>query len=127
MYRLLGASGRDPSWRPSAADGLGPGATFVLVPGAWMGAWIWHAIVEGLRAAGYSARTLTLEGLEPGLTREARGAVDLAQHVEQVARLIEDEDLRDVVLVSHSYSGIVANTDPHQTRPIEEIGLLLLR
>lgn len=131
LYRLLGASGRSPSWRSSAGAGSAPGATLVLVPGAWMGGWIWHDTVAALRSAGCSATTLTMDGLQPGLSREARAAVDLAQHVDQLVRFIENKDLHDVVLVAHSYSGLVvgqvADRLPNRVRRSIHLGAFLPR
>jgi hypothetical protein len=38
-------------------------ATFVLVPGAWLGAWCWHDVVAILRRHGHEAIPVTLPGL----------------------------------------------------------------
>lgn len=78
---------------------------YVLIPGAWMGAWVWEPVAHGLHARGHRAHPLTLSGLTPG----AAGAdVGLATHVEDVLGAMEARDLRDVVVVGHSYSGVVA-------------------
>lgn len=77
-------------------------ANFVLVAGAWLGAWAWDDVVPELRAAGHGVRPLTLSGLA-----EKSGAPAGQQtHVRDVVREIEAHDLRDVVLVGHSYAGI---------------------
>ncbi|MBD0734969.1 alpha/beta fold hydrolase [Streptomyces sp. CBMA29] len=79
-------------------------AEFVLVSGAWLGAWAWDEVVPALRAAGHGVHPLTLSGLA-----EKRGvAPDAGQrtHVEDIVAEVERLDLRDVVLVGHSYSGI---------------------
>ncbi|GII88180.1 hypothetical protein Ssi03_61700 [Sphaerisporangium siamense] len=79
---------------------------FVLVPGPWMGAWVWEPVTRGLRARGHPVSPVTLSGLA---NAEADvSTVGLATHVEDVLTLLEQEDLRDVILVGHSYSGIVA-------------------
>lgn len=78
---------------------------FVLIPGAWMGAWAWEPIVSQLHAHGHRADTLTLSGLAG--EGDAMG-IGLATHVEDVLSLLRANDLRDVVVVGHSYSGIVA-------------------
>ncbi len=80
-----------------------PGMTeFVLVPGAWLGAWAWAEIAPALRTAGHGALPLTLGGLaERG--GESAGQQD---HVADIVGAVERLDLRDVVLVGHSYSGI---------------------
>ncbi len=80
-----------------------PGMTeFVLVPGAWLGAWAWAEVAPALRTAGHGALPLTLGGLaERG--GESAGQQD---HVADIVGAVERLDLRDVVLVGHSYSGI---------------------
>ncbi|MGI5211378.1 alpha/beta fold hydrolase [Plantactinospora sp. CA-290183] len=77
-------------------------AEFVLVAGAWLGARAWDEVVPELRAAGHRAHPLTLSGLA-----ERQGVPAGQQtHVQDIVDEIEREDLRDVVLVGHSYSGI---------------------
>jgi pimeloyl-ACP methyl ester carboxylesterase len=77
-------------------------AEFVLVPGAWLGAWAWDKVVLELRSAGHGAHPLTLSGLA-----EKQGVPAGQQtHVRDIVDEIESHDLRDVVLVGHSYSGI---------------------
>lgn len=78
----------------------------VLVPGAWMGGWIWEPTVERLRARGISAGTLTLHGLEPDLDDAVIAAVTLEDHVQQLVDHVRQCPGR-VVLISHSYSGTV--------------------
>ncbi|WP_143665894.1 alpha/beta fold hydrolase, partial [Streptomyces griseus] len=75
---------------------------FVLVAGAWLGSWAWRDVVPGLRAAGHGVHPLTLSGLA-----EKQGvAAGQRTHVEDIVGLVERLDLRDVVLVGHSYAGI---------------------
>ncbi|NUR94419.1 MAG: alpha/beta hydrolase [Kribbellaceae bacterium] len=76
--------------------------SFVLVPGAWLGAWAWDAVADVLRGAGHDVHAVTLSGLA-----ERRG-VDAGQrdHVDDIVRVVEENDLRDVVLVGHSYAGV---------------------
>ena len=78
----------------------------VLVHGAWQGAWCWERVVPLLQAAGRVALTPTLTGsgtraveLSPGVT--------LQHHIDDVAAILADGDLHDVMLVGHSYSGMV--------------------
>ncbi|UYQ62833.1 alpha/beta fold hydrolase [Streptomyces peucetius] len=75
---------------------------FVLVAGAWLGAWAWDDVVPRLRAAGHGAHPLTLSGLA-----DKQGvAAGQQTHVRDIVDEVERLDLRDVVLVGHSYSGI---------------------
>jgi pimeloyl-ACP methyl ester carboxylesterase len=75
---------------------------FVLVAGAWLGAWAWDDVVPTLRAAGHGAHALTLSGLAEKQDVPAGQQTHVRDIVDEVERL----DLRDVVLVGHSYSGI---------------------
>jgi pimeloyl-ACP methyl ester carboxylesterase len=75
---------------------------YVLVAGAWLGSWAWDEVVPELRAAGHGAHPLTLSGLA-----DKQGAAAGRQtHVRDIVDEIERRDLRDVILVGHSYSGI---------------------
>lgn len=76
-------------------------ATFVLVPGFWLGAWAWDEVTGHLRAAGHEVHPVTLTGLAERVS-ESSPEVDLDTHVEELVRLIEDNELTDVVLVAHS-------------------------
>ncbi|HEY3190963.1 MAG TPA: alpha/beta hydrolase family protein [Solirubrobacteraceae bacterium] len=81
-------------------------ATFVLVHGAWHGGWCWRRVAAPLRAAGHEVHAPTLTGLGERAHLLGRH-VDLATHVQDVAQLLFYEDLREVVLVGHSYGGMV--------------------
>jgi pimeloyl-ACP methyl ester carboxylesterase len=81
-------------------------ATFVLVHGGWQGGWSWRRVVPHLRASGHEVYTPTLTGL--GERAHLLGCVDgLDTHVKDVLGLIEYEDLEEVMLVGHSYGGVV--------------------
>jgi pimeloyl-ACP methyl ester carboxylesterase len=91
---------------PDHEKGLRTMTTFVLVPGAWLGGWAWRPVARRLRAGGHDVYALSLTGL--GERRHLSGPeVDLDTHVADVVNLIDMEDLRDVVLVGHSYAGAV--------------------
>ncbi|KUO18237.1 alpha/beta fold hydrolase [Streptomyces dysideae] len=75
---------------------------FVLVAGARLGAWAWDEVAAELRSAGHDVHPLTLSGLA-----EKQGVPAGQQtHVQDIVDEVEHLDLRDVVLVGHSYSGI---------------------
>jgi pimeloyl-ACP methyl ester carboxylesterase len=76
---------------------------FVLVPGAWLGSSAWDEVAARLRAAGHGAHPLTLTGVADRRGEEPAGQ---QVHVRDVVDAVEGPDLRDVVLVGHSYSGI---------------------
>lgn len=79
---------------------------FLLVPGAWCRADIWDPVAERLRAAGRAVSAVTLTGLEEGTTVNP-SEVGLRDHVDDVLRHLDDDGANDVVLVGHSYSGLV--------------------
>lgn len=81
-------------------------ATFVLVHGAFYGGWSWQRIAGPLRAAGHTVFTPTLTGLGER-AHLLSPAVRLETHIEDVANVLRYEDLRQVILVGHSYGGIV--------------------
>lgn len=81
-------------------------ATFVIVHGAWSGAYAWRWVRPLLRAVGHEVFTPTLTGLGDR-SHLATPGTDLDTHVEDVVAVLYYEDLIDVVLVGHSYGGLV--------------------
>lgn len=81
-------------------------ATFVIVHGAWSGAHAWRWVRPLLREAGHDVFTPSLTGLGER-AHLASPEVDLETHVRDVVGTLEFEDLREVVLVGHSYGGPV--------------------
>jgi pimeloyl-ACP methyl ester carboxylesterase len=81
-------------------------ATYVLIPGAWLGGWCWDRVAPLLRAAGHQVLTPTLTGL--GDRAHASTAdVNLRTHVLDVVDVIVHANVRDAILVGHSYGGTV--------------------
>jgi len=81
-------------------------ANYILVHGGWHGAWCWDKVVPLLQAASHHVYTPTLTGLGEQaalLTPE----IGLDTHIQDVVNLIETKDLQHVILVGHSYSGMV--------------------
>jgi pimeloyl-ACP methyl ester carboxylesterase len=81
-------------------------ATFVLVHGAWLGGWCWKKVTPRLRAAGHEVFAPTLTGLG-ARAHLFNPEVGLDTHVEDVVAVLDYEDLTDVILVGHSYAGVV--------------------
>lgn len=81
-------------------------ANIVLIHGGWHGGWCWKKVAPLLRAAGHEVYTPTLTGLGD---RSHLLSVDvtLDTHVQDIVALFEYEDIREAVLVGHSYGGIV--------------------
>lgn len=81
-------------------------ATFVLVHGAFHGGWCWQRLTPYLQAAGHVVYTPTLTGLGER-SHLLSPTINLTCHIQDVINLILYEDLDDVILVGHSYAGMV--------------------
>jgi pimeloyl-ACP methyl ester carboxylesterase len=81
--------------------------TFLVCHGAWGGGWSWKKMHPLMRAAGHRLLTPTYTGLGE---REhlANPSIDLESHIQDVLNVIKYEDLNDIVLLGHSYGGMVA-------------------
>lgn len=93
----------DPTNHPAAGDRK---FTYVIVHGAWGGGWDWKPVDRLLVADGHEVYrpTLTGQGEHSNL---ASPDLDLDTHIQDIVNLILWEDLHDVVLVGHSYGGMV--------------------
>lgn len=81
-------------------------ANYVLIHGAWHGGWCWKRVTDRLRAAGHTVHAPTLTG--NGATRHLGGErITLETHTRDVVGLIAAEELDEVILVGHSYGGMV--------------------
>jgi pimeloyl-ACP methyl ester carboxylesterase len=81
-------------------------ATYVLVHGAWGGGWIYKGTARALREAGHDVYVPTLTGLGERV-HLASPAITLSTHIADVVGVLEREGLEDVILVGHSYGGMV--------------------
>jgi pimeloyl-ACP methyl ester carboxylesterase len=81
-------------------------ATFVLVHGAWHGGWCWQKVIPFLEAAGHAVYAPTLTGLGERAS-ELSPDVGLDTHIGDIVGLLEEQDLHGVILVGHSYGGMV--------------------
>ncbi len=81
-------------------------ATYVLIHGGGHGGWCYQRVARFLRSSGHEVYTPTMTGLgERAHLLDAR--VDLRRHIEDVAAVLHFEDLSEVILVGHSYGGMV--------------------
>ena len=82
-------------------------ATFLIAHGAWSAAWAWKKMRPVLAARGHDVYIPTYTGLGERAHLASR-QVGLETHIADVLGTLEYEDLWDVVLVGHSYGGMVA-------------------
>jgi pimeloyl-ACP methyl ester carboxylesterase len=80
-------------------------SSFLLVHGAWHGAWCWERVLPRLTERGHTAHAITLAGVGERIS-ELNPAIGLEDHVRDVVRALDDHSA-PVVLVGHSYSGLV--------------------
>src|SRR5260370_34383060 len=78
--------------------------TFVLVHGAWHGAWCWAAVISQLEKLGDRAYAVDLPG--HGMNHADRSKVTLDSYVDSVVDFIERRNLNNVVLAGHSLGGL---------------------
>lgn len=92
---------------PETARDSGRTFTFVVAHGAWSSAWAWKKMHPLMAARGHRLVTPTYTGLGER-AHLARPDIDLDTHITDVVNVLVYEDLRDVILVGHSYGGMVA-------------------
>src|SRR3954466_725867 len=105
-------------------------STFVVVHGGFGGGWEWTPVARRLRARGHHVVTPTLTGM--GERAHLAGVdVTIDTHVQDIAAVIEMEDLTDVVLCGHSYGGVpvtgAADRVPERLRLLIYIDALVPR
>jgi pimeloyl-ACP methyl ester carboxylesterase len=81
--------------------------TFLVCHGAWSAGWAWKKMHPLMQAAGHRLFTPSYTGLGER-AHLANPSIDLETHIEDVLNVIQYEDLRDIVLLGHSYGGMVA-------------------
>ena len=81
-------------------------ATYVLVHGGGHGGWCYQRVARILQAKGHDVYAPTMTGLGER-AHLLNAEVDLHRHIEDIAAVLQFEDLRDVILVGHSYGGMV--------------------
>jgi pimeloyl-ACP methyl ester carboxylesterase len=81
--------------------------TFLVCHGAWSAGWAWKNMHPLMQAAGHRLVTPTYTGLGER-SHLANLSIDLETHIEDMLNVIKYEGLNDIVLVGHSYGGMVA-------------------
>ncbi len=79
---------------------------FVLVHGAWHGGWCWREVAARLRATGHRVHAPTMTGLGER-AHLLRADTGLSTCIADICAVIEAEELQDLVLVGHSFAGVV--------------------
>jgi pimeloyl-ACP methyl ester carboxylesterase len=104
--------------------------TYVLIHGAYHGAWCWKDVAAGLRTLGHRVLTPTWTGLGER-SHLLKFEPTLETFIEDVAQVIRYEDLENVILVGHSFAGSVvsalADRMPQQLRHLVYLDALVLR
>jgi pimeloyl-ACP methyl ester carboxylesterase len=90
-------------------------ATFVLVHGAWHGGWCWRRVADRLTAKGHYVVAPTLSGVGERSHLAPEG-IGLSTQVSDVVGEIKWKDLNGIVLVGHSYGGMVITGVAEQLR-----------
>ena len=85
---------------------------YVLVPGAWLGSWVWKKVTPILEENGHKTYPVTLTGMGER-SHLASKEYGIETVIQDVVNVINYNDLDDVVLVGHSFAGkvVVAAAD----------------
>ena len=75
----------------------------VLVHGSWHTGELWAPVADPLRKAGHTVHTPTVAGHGVGVPKN----VNHAQCTESIVDYIVSHDLKDIVLLGHSYGGTI--------------------
>src|SRR5439155_26856450 len=80
--------------------------TYVLVHGGWHGGWCWQMVIPFLEEASHEVYAPTLTGLAERAS-ELSPDIGLETHIQDVVGLLQEKNLHGVILVGHSYGGMV--------------------
>lgn len=97
-------------------------ATFVLVPGAWLGAWIWKRVKTVLEENGHEVYPVTLTGMGDRVHLASRD-FGIETAIQDVLNVVKFNDIDDFVLVGHSFAGKVVG--PVADRIPDKVKMLL--
>ena len=88
--------------------------TFILIAGAWQGAWCWYKVLPLLKKAGHKAIAVDLPGL--GRDRRPLWEISMQNYVDRVSAAMDEQGGR-AILVGHGRGGIVISQAAEQ-RPV---------
>jgi len=97
-------------------------SSFVLIPGAWLGGWVWKKVTPILAEGGHDVYPITLTGMGDRVHLASKD-VGIETAIQDVLNVIKYNDLNDFVLVGHSFAGKVAGAVAD--RMPEKVRLLL--
>jgi pimeloyl-ACP methyl ester carboxylesterase len=80
--------------------------TYIFIPGAWHGAWVYDPIIQRLVVLQKKCMALTLPGLEEEQGKKDK-LINLDSHIQFVIDFLELENITDIILCGHSYAGMV--------------------
>src|SRR5258708_12800811 len=83
------------------------GSLFLVRHGAWSAGWAWKKMQPLMAVRGHRLVTPSYTGLGER-AHLANPSIDLETHIQDILNVIKYEDLRDIVLIGHSYGGMVA-------------------
>ncbi len=105
-------------------------ADFLLVHGAWHGAWCWRRVLPLMAQAGHRVHAVTLTGVGER-AHLLSPAIDLETHISDVMGAMDAEEMDSVVLVVHSYAGMlgtaVADRRPERLQHLVYLDAVLPR
>ena len=90
-------------------------STFVLVHGAWHGGWCWRRVSDRLASKGHYVIAPTLSGVGER-SHLSPDSIDLSTQIDDVVGEIKWKDLDGIVMVGHSYGGMVITGVAEQLR-----------
>jgi pimeloyl-ACP methyl ester carboxylesterase len=112
---LAGTTAAAASLAAPALAQSGP-RTFVLVHGAWHGGWCWRRVADRLERRGHKVYAPSLTGLGDR-AHLIRTRPTVTTHIDDIANIIRFEDLERVILVGHSYGGIIISGVAEKVQP----------
>jgi len=102
---------------------------YMLIHGAYHGAWCWRNVTPTFRKLGHTVYTPTLTGLGER-AHLLTSQTSLETFIEDIAQVFKYEDLNDVILVGHSFAGSVlsaiADRLPDRLRHLVYLDALIL-
>ena len=84
-------------------------ANYVLLHGAWHGAWCWERVAQRLTEAGHTVHLLTFSGTGERahlLDLRPRPKIGFRTHIQDITQFVQMQDLHDLTIVAHSYAGL---------------------